>query len=113
MQTLNSYSLQHVFVTLALLLTLIHLRGPIGFSTLTSDVSERDVAAPPASSIAVTRLLLPLASSTTSRWTWRVSPLVARDTEEGVRYHRDLLPSNEAWLPPQRLHLPVVENATP
>lgn len=112
MQTLNSYSLQHVFVTLALP-TLTHLRGPTGFSTSTSDVSERDVAAPPASSTAVTRLLLPLASSTTSRWTWRVSPPVARDTEEGLRYHRDLLPSNVAWLPPQRPRPPAVENATP
>ncbi len=111
MQTLNSYSLQHVSVTLALP-TLTSLRGPTGFSTSTSDVSEQDVAAPPASSTAVTRLLLPLASSTTSRWTWMVSPLVARDTEEGLWYHRDLLPSNVAWLQPQLLHPPAVENAT-
>lgn len=112
MQTLNSYSLQHVFVTLALP-TLTHLRGPTGFSTSTSDVSEQDVAAPPANSTAVIHLLLPLASLTTSRWTWRVSPPSARDTVEGLRYHRDLLPSNAVWLPPQQLRPPVVENATP
>lgn len=111
----NSYHLLHVSVMLALLtlLTLTHLRGPTGFSTSTSDVSERDAAAASASSTAVTRLHLPLDSSTTSRWTWRGNPPDARDTALALRYHRDLHLSSGAWRPPQHLRRPAEESVTP
>lgn len=94
---LYSYSLLPVFVMLSHPI-LTHMRGPTAFSTLTSDVSEGDVAVAPASSTVVTRLLRPPASSTTSRWTWRASPPAARDTGEGARYRRDRPLSNAACL---------------